>query len=39
MSRSRPTTPPPSPGDPDARILYPAIAIALIAIVFLGSFI
>jgi hypothetical protein len=39
MNRSRPTSPPPSLGVRLARILYPAIAIALVAVVFLGSFI
>jgi hypothetical protein len=39
MNRSRPAMPPPSLGVRLARILYPAIAIALIAVVFLGSFI
>jgi hypothetical protein len=39
MNRSSSTTPPSSLGVRLARILYPAIAIALIAVVFLGSFI
>jgi len=39
MNRSRPATPPPSLGVRLARILYPSIVIALIAVVFLGSFI
>lgn len=39
MNRSRTTTPPPSPGVRLARILFASIPIALVAVVFLGSFI
>jgi hypothetical protein len=39
MNRSRPTGPPPAPGVRLARILYASITIALVAVVFLGSYI
>jgi hypothetical protein len=38
MSRSRTTTPTPSPGVRLTRILYASIPIALVVVVLLGSF-
>jgi hypothetical protein len=39
MNSPRPTTLPPSPGVRLAKLLYTAIPIALVVVVFLGSFI
>ena len=39
MNHARPTIPPPSPGARLARILDCSIPIALVVVVFLGSFV